>query len=144
KAKNKPMIAIAHNMVGLQHASMAIFNAYIDLVPMMVLGGTGPMNSKRRRPRIDWLHTALVQGNQVRDYTKWDDQPASHAAIPESMLRAYRIAMTEPMGPTYLCYDPDLQEDPIASPIVLPEIQRYAPPTPTAPAPAALQEAAEL
>ena len=65
KAKNKPMIAICHNMVGLQHASMAIFNAYIDRVPMMVLGGTGPMNSKRRRPRIDWIHTALVQGNQA-------------------------------------------------------------------------------
>ncbi|HWH79294.1 MAG TPA: thiamine pyrophosphate-binding protein, partial [Candidatus Binatus sp.] len=75
KAKNKPMIAICHNMVGLQHASMAIFNAYIDRVPMMVLGGTGPMVTKRRRPRIDWIHTALVQGNQVRDYTKWDDQP---------------------------------------------------------------------
>ena len=65
KAKGRPMIAIVHNMVGLQHASMAIFNAYIDRVPILVLGGTGPMNTKRRRPRIDWIHTALVQGNQV-------------------------------------------------------------------------------
>ncbi len=95
KAKNKPMIAICHNMVGLQHASMAIFNAYIDRVPMMVLGGTGPMNSKRRRPRIDWIHTALVQGNQVRDYAKWDDQPYSLADVPDSFIRGYRIATTD-------------------------------------------------
>ena len=58
KAKGKPMIAIVHNMVGLQHASMAIFNAWIDRVPIIVLGGTGPMNTKHRRPRIDWIHTA--------------------------------------------------------------------------------------
>ena len=99
KAKGKPMIAIVHNMVGLQHASMAIFNAYIDRVPILVLGGTGPMNTKRRRPRIDWIHTALVQGNQVRDYVKWDDQPYSLADVPDSFIRGYRIATTEPMAP---------------------------------------------
>ena len=84
KVTGKPMIAITHNMVGLQHASMAIFNAYIDRVPILVLGGTGPMNTKRRRPRIDWIHTALVQGNQVRDYVKWDDQPYTLADVPDS------------------------------------------------------------
>jgi thiamine pyrophosphate-dependent acetolactate synthase large subunit-like protein len=106
-ATGKPMVAALHDVVGLQHATMAIYHAWCARLPMIVIGGTGPMATDNRRPNTDWLHTALVQGNQVRDYTKWDDQPASLAAIPESMLRAYRIAMTEPMGPAYICFDSD-------------------------------------
>jgi acetolactate synthase-1/2/3 large subunit len=144
KAKGKPMIAIVHNMVGLQHASMAIFNAYIDRVPVMVLGGTGPMNTKRRRPRIDWIHTALVQGNQVRDYVKWDDQPYSLADVPDSFIRGYRIATTEPMAPVYINYDADIQEDSITSPLEIPDVSRYAPPAPMQANPESLRKAAEL
>ena len=144
KAKGKPMIAIVHNMVGLQHASMAIFNAYIDRVPMMVLGGTGPMNTKRRRPRIDWIHTALVQGNQVRDYVKWDDQPFSLADVPDSFIRGYRIATTDPTAPIYINYDADIQEDAISSLIEVPDVSRYAAPAPMQANPDALRRAAQL
>jgi acetolactate synthase-1/2/3 large subunit len=144
KAKNKPMIAIVHNMVGLQHASMAIFNAYIDRVPMMVLGGTGPMNSKRRRPRIDWIHTALVQGNQVRDYTKWDDQPYSLADVPDSFIRGYRIATTDPTAPVYINYDADIQEDALTSAFEVPDVSRYSAPASMQANPEALRKAAEL
>jgi acetolactate synthase-1/2/3 large subunit len=144
KAKNKPMISIVHNMVGLQHASMAIFNAYIDRVPIMVLGGTGPMNSKRRRPRIDWIHTALVQGNQVRDYTKWDDQPYSLADVPDSFIRGYRIATTDPMAPVYINYDADIQEDALTSIMDVPDVGRYTAPAPTQANPEALRRAAEM
>ena len=98
KAKGRPMAAVVHDIVGLQHASMAIFNAFCDRVPVLVLGATGPMDTARRRPWIDWIHTALVQGTQVRDYVKLDDQPASVAAIPEAFLRAWRLARTEPQG----------------------------------------------
>jgi len=144
KAKGKPMIAIVHNMVGLQHASMAIFNAYIDRVPMMVLGGTGPMNTKRRRPRIDWIHTALVQGNQVRDYVKWDDQPYSLADVPDSFIRGYRIATTDPTAPIYINYDADIQEDAISSLVDVPDVSRYAGPAPMQANPDALRRAAQL
>jgi thiamine pyrophosphate-dependent acetolactate synthase large subunit-like protein len=144
KAKNKPMIAITHNMVGLQHASMAIFNAYIDRVPIMVLGGTGPMNSKRRRPRIDWIHTALVQGNQVRDYVKWDDQPYSLADVPDSFIRGYRIATTDPMAPIYINYDADIQEDALTAAMDVPEVGRYSAPAPAQANPEALSRAAEM
>jgi len=144
KAKGKPMIAIVHNMVGLQHASMAIFNAYIDRVPIMVLGGTGPMNTKRRRPRIDWIHTALVQGNQVRDYVKWDDQPYSLADVPDSFIRGYRIATTEPMAPIYINYDADIQEDSLTSALEIPDVSRYAPPASVQANPEALRRAAQL
>ena len=144
KAKNKPMIAITHNMVGLQHASMAIFNAYIDRVPIMVLGGTGPMNSKRRRPRIDWIHTALVQGNQVRDYVKWDDQPYSLADVPDSFIRGYRIATTDPMAPIYINYDADIQEDALAAAMDVPNVTRYSAPASAQANPDALRRAADM
>ena len=144
KVTGKPMIAIVHNMVGLQHASMAIFNAYIDRVPMMVLGGTGPMNTKRRRPRIDWIHTALVQGNQVRDYVKWDDQPYGLADVPDSFIRGYRIATTDPTAPVYINYDADIQEDAISSLVEVPDVSRYGAPAPMQANPEALYRAAQL
>jgi acetolactate synthase I/II/III large subunit len=143
KATGRPMVAIVHDIVGLQHASMAIFNAWCDRVPVLVLGGTGPMDLTKRRPWIDWIHTALVQGTLVRDYVKWDDQPHTLAAVPESFIRAYRTAMTAPQGPVYLCYDVDLQESPVTESIALPDLRHYACPTPMAANPDAVQQAAE-
>ncbi len=84
------MAAAVHNIVGLQHASMAIYNAWADRLPVIVLGGTGPMDSANRRPWIDWVHTANVQGNLVRDFVKWDDQPAA--------LKQCRILSSAPIG----------------------------------------------
>jgi thiamine pyrophosphate-dependent acetolactate synthase large subunit-like protein len=144
KAKGKPMAAITHNIVGLQHASMAIFNAWCDRVPVIVLGGTGPMDTTRRRPRIDWIHTALVQGNQVRDYVKWDDQPYSLKCVPESFIRGYRIATTEPKAPVYICYDADLQEDPVTHSVEIPDVTRFSPPASMQANPETLKRAAEL
>lgn len=144
KATGQPMAAILHNIVGLQHASMALFNAWCDRAPVLALGATGPMDATQRRPWIDWIHTALVQGSLVRDYVKWDDQPYTLAAVPESFLRAYRIAQTDPQGPVYVCYDAGIQEEVIHTPILLPEIQRYAPPASPQANPAALEQAAGL
>ncbi len=144
KAAGKPMAAIVHNVVGLQHASMAIFNAWCDRVPVMVLGATGPMAVEKRRPWIDWIHTALVQGQAVRDYVKWDDQPASLASIPEAIIRGYRIAVTEPQGPVYLCFDADLQEMPVSEKLPVPDVARYAPPSAVQADGRALDEAAAL
>jgi len=130
RAKGKPMAAAVHDIVGLQHSSMAIYNAWCDRLPVIVLGGTGPTDTAHRRPRIDWVHTAVVQGNLVRDFVKWDDQPASVEAVPESFIRAYRLATTDPMGPVYLCYDADVQEKKLAGPTPAPSLDRYPPPLP--------------
>jgi thiamine pyrophosphate-dependent acetolactate synthase large subunit-like protein len=127
KARGAPMAAVVHDIVGLQHASMAIFNAFCDRAPILVLGATGPMDATRRRPWIDWIHTALVQGTQVRDYVKLDDQPASIAALPEAFLRAWRVACTQPMGPVYLCLDAGLQEQALERPVALPDAGRFQP-----------------
>src|SRR5260370_34438692 len=136
------MAAVGHDIGGLQHASMAIFNAFCDRAPILVLGATGPMDATRRRPWIDWIHTALVQGTQVRDYVKLDDQPASIAALPEAFLRAWRVARTEPMGPVYLCLDAGLQEQALERPIALPDAARFQPAAGPYPDPRALHEAA--
>src|ERR1700682_5966044 len=120
KATGRPMVAALHDVVGLQHACMAIFNAWCDRVPVLLLGGTGPMDSTRRRPWIEWIHTALVQGKHVRDFVKWDDQPANAAGAAESILRAYRLMMAEPTGPVYVCLDAALQEDPLPKGLSMP------------------------
>jgi acetolactate synthase I/II/III large subunit len=144
KAKGGPMAAVVHDIVGLQHASMAIFNAFCDRVPILVLGATGPMDTTKRRPWIDWIHTALVQGTQVRDYVKLDDQPASIGALPEAFLRAWRIACTEPPGPVYLCLDAALQEEALSQPVPMPDVARFRPATPPTADPRAIDEAARL
>ena len=142
KARGTPMAAVVHDIVGLQHASMAIFNAFCDRAPVLVLGGTGPMDATRRRPWIDWIHTALVQGTQVRDYVKLDDQPASIGAIPEAFLRAWRVAQTEPSGPVYLCLDAALQEGALEWAVPMPDVARFRPATPPQADPRVIDEAA--
>jgi thiamine pyrophosphate-dependent acetolactate synthase large subunit-like protein len=144
KAAGRPMAAIAHNVVGLQHATMAIFNAWVDRTPILMLGGTGPVDPMRRRPRIDWIHTALVQGNLVRDFVKWDDQPPSLAACAEALTRAYKVATTQPTGPVYVCFDTEVQETRVAEELVVPDAALYATPTRLAPDPTMLERAADL
>ena len=77
RATGKPMAAIIHNFVGLINASMTIYDAWCARAPVIILGGTGPVDARKRRPWIDWIHTANVQGNAIRDFVKWDDQPGS-------------------------------------------------------------------
>src|SRR5512139_2216617 len=143
-AAEKPMFTILHNLVGLLHATMAIYYAYIDRVPMVIGGATGPMDSVRRRPHIDWIHTALVQGNAIRDYVKWDDQPYSLGSAPESLARAYRIANTEPKGPTYICFDVTMQEEPVEEEVPLLNVGKLMPPTPIQADAVALEKTADL
>jgi thiamine pyrophosphate-dependent acetolactate synthase large subunit-like protein len=144
KVTGRPMGAIVHSNVGLMHATMAIFNAWCDRAPVVVLGATGPVDAAKRRPWIDWIHTAQDQGALVRNFTKWDDQPASVPAAAESVLRAHRMAVTPPCGPVYICLDAALQESRIGALPPLPSADRFRPPRPIAADPAALQEAAAM
>jgi acetolactate synthase I/II/III large subunit len=127
-ATGKPQVTLVHNIVGLQHASKAIYEAWLNHTPMLVIGGTGPLDAAHRRPWIDWIHTAQVQAQLVRDYVKWDDQPQGAQSVAESVLRAYQIAMTEPRGPVYLCFDVELQESRLPEGFQLPDLRRYRPP----------------
>lgn len=143
KACGKPMGVILHNLVGLLHANLAIYYAYIDRVPIFIMGATGPMNEAKRRPHIDWTHSALVQGNAVRDYVKWDYQPTAIEGVPESFARAYSIMTTEPQGPIYMCYDAMLQEEPLTQPVALPPESAVTTPAPMMPDPRAIEAIAD-
>ena len=144
RTSGKMMGAVVHSNVGLMHATMAIFNAWCDRVPMLVLGATGPWDAARRRPWIDWIHTASDQAALVRDYTKWDNQPGSVAAAYEALLRAVQMANTPPRGPTYINLDAALQEAKIGALPPLPDVSRFRPAEPVQPEPAAIAKAAQL
>src|SRR6202162_6014776 len=134
KASGRMMGAVVHSNVGLMHATMAIFNAWCDRVPMLILGATGPWDAAKRRPWIDWIHTASDQAALVRDYTKWDNQPGSVPAAYEALLRAAQIANTAPRGPTYVNLDAALQEAKIGTLPPLPDVKRFRSPDPGVPA----------
>ena len=127
KVTGKAMAAAVHSNVGLMHATMAIFNAWCDRMPMVILGATGPVDAVKRRPWIDWIHTARDQGALVRGYTKWDDQPASPIAARESVLRANWIANNAPCGPTYVNLDAEMQESKLAEPVASIDGKRFMP-----------------
>ncbi len=137
KVTGRPMAVVVHSNVGLFHATMAIFNAWGDRMPVLVLGATGPVDAAKRRPWIDWLHTAQDQGALVRNYVKWDAQPASPEAAREALLRAAWMAGTPPMGPVYVNLDAALQEAPLEAPLPPVDTSRFVPGM-TSAAPAAL------
>lgn len=128
KVTGRPMGVVLHANVGLMNAVMAIYDAWADRVPMLILGGTGAVDAARRRPWIEWLHTSRDQAALVRPFVKWDDQPASVPAAAEALLRAWLMTRTEPQAPVYICLDVDLQEGPLPSPPPpLPAVHRFAP-----------------
>lgn len=144
KVTGVPLLAIVHSNVGLMHASMAIFDAWCDRVPVVVLGATGAVDAAKRRPWIEWLHTSQDQAALVRHFIKWDAQPASVPAAYEALLRAQQIAGTAPKGPVYICFDTTLQEQKLDAMPALPDPGRYEAPLPSYPAPALVEKAAAL
>ena len=116
KAEGKPMAVLCHGTVGMQHAAMAIYNAYCDRVPVYIMAGN-TLDATLRRPGVEWAHSVQDAAVMVRDFIKWDDLPISLPHFAESAVRAYKIAMTPPMMPVLLVLDGGLQEDPIASEI---------------------------
>jgi len=131
KIEGKPMMVMAHGTVGLQHASMAIYNAYADRVPVYIVLGN-ILDAAFRRSVVEWTHSVQDAASMVRDYTKWDDAPASLSHFASSAVRAYKIATTPAMGPVVLVADATLQEEPIPererAKLRVPKLSPTAPP----------------
>ena len=142
KAAGKPIGVMVHGTVGLQHASMALYNAWVDRVPLVMFAGNG-IDAATRRPGVETIHSAQDPAALVREFVKWDDQPGSLQHFAESTVRAYKIAMTAPMEPVMICLDMDLQEHPIGDrgTLRIPKITRVAQPQGDS---AALREAAKM
>src|SRR5437870_6043658 len=141
KATGKPQMMLCHGTVGLMHATMAVYNAWADRVPLIMIGGND-LDAAHRPPGVPTYHSAQDIGALVRDFTKWDDMPVSAQHFAQSFVRAYRYAMTPPYGPVLLSLDAGLQDAPVDDPHLY--IPRYVA---SAPPPAdltALREAAKL
>ena len=128
KAAGKPMGAMIHGTVGLQHGSMAIYNAWVDRVPIVLFAGNG-LDAMSRRPGTEWNHSVQDAAGLVRDFVKWDDTPVSLQHFAESTVRAYKIATTPPTEPVLITCDIDLQEHPVHDEdLRIPKLARSRPP----------------
>jgi thiamine pyrophosphate-dependent acetolactate synthase large subunit-like protein len=144
KVTDRMIAAAVHANIGLLRAPMAIYNAWCDRAPILILGATGPWDAAMRRPWIDWIHTSADQGGLIRNFTKWDNQPGSPAAAMEALLRAAQIAQTAPRGPVYINLEVKMQEEKIGPMPELPDAARYRVPAPVRPAPDLVAAAAKL
>jgi thiamine pyrophosphate-dependent acetolactate synthase large subunit-like protein len=142
KASGEPMAVALHSNVGLLNGAMAIFNAWCDRVPVMIVGATGPVDAAKRRPWIDWLHTVQDQAALVRHFVKWDAQPASLEAAFEALLRADILMRAAPRAPVYVVLDAALQEQRLPEMPPIPDPARFRGPSPPAPSASAVEQAA--
>ena len=143
KATGKPQMAMMHGTVGLQHACMAVYNAWADRVPLLMIGGND-LDASKRPPGVPTVHSAIDINALVRDFTKWDDQPVSCQHFAQSMVRAYKYAMTPPYGPVMIGLDAGAQQASLKPEEKDLYIPKYVPPSPPHADPAALRETAKL
>jgi acetolactate synthase I/II/III large subunit len=142
KIEGKPLLVMAHGTVGLQHAAMAVYNAYCDRVPILIIGGN-LIDATKRISQVEWAHSVQDAAAILRDYLKWDDLPISLPHFAESAVRAYKMAMTPPMMPVLLIVDGELQENPIPDDAVL-QVPKLAPTGPPQGDSGSVDEAARL
>jgi thiamine pyrophosphate-dependent acetolactate synthase large subunit-like protein len=142
KIAGKPMLVLCHGTVGIQHASMSIYNAWCDHVPIVIIGGND-LDANKRPPLVPTYHSAQDIGAMVRDFVKWDDTPISAPHFAESFVRAYKLAMTPPYEPVMLAVDAGLQEEALENRAQL-KIPRYVPTAPPQGDSGAVRESAKL
>src|SRR5213593_3155428 len=143
KIAGKPALIGCHGTVGAQHATMGVYDAFCDRVPMVMILGNIFDAAKRGTGKVAWAHSAVDAAALVRDMTKWDDAPHSLPHFAESMVRAYKIAMTPPMMPVALVLDVELQEEEVPRGVD-PRIPKLAPIVSRAADSAAVAEVAKL
>jgi len=142
KIEGKPVLTMAHGTVGLQHASMALYNAWCDRVPVyLVIGNT--LDAAHRGGEVAWDHSVQDAAAMVRDFCKWDDTPISLQHFAESAVRAYKIAMTPPTLPVVLVADTELQDSQIPADERL-RIPKLSPTSPPAGDSNAVMDAAKM
>src|SRR5579883_1352073 len=143
KLANKPLMTLCHGTVGLMHATMNVYNAFCDRVPVIILAGND-LDAAHRPPGVPTIHSAQDINAIVREFTKWDDTPVSAQAFAQSFVRAYKIATTPPCAPVALSLDDGLAQGPVrdfGQPLYIPEYVPEAPPQGDS---SAVREAARL
>lgn len=144
KASGRTALAVVHDLVGLMCGTISIYDIWCDRVPVMVLGGSGPHDPAQRR-YIDWVHTASMQSDLVKPFTKWTDEPLTLQSTVDSVLRANKISASSPAGPTYVCIDLGVQEGGIPDDLKIPDarLPRFQPAAAVVPNPDRLRDAVD-
>ena len=127
KAAGKPLAAACHGTVGLQHAAMAVYNAWCDRAPVIIFAGNR-IDAELRRPGVEWAHAVQDAVKPLRDFVKWDAMPRSLRHFAEATVRACKIATTPPMGPVVIVVDAELQEQAAESGPAIPKFSATVPP----------------
>ena len=104
KAQGHPMAVMLHGTVGLQHASMAIYQCYHDKTPVVIIVGRDDKFFRQEQ-------TANDIAGITRAFTKWDSQPTSLQEALKDIQTAFNEAITPPMGPTIIVLDTDIQKE---------------------------------
>jgi len=143
KITNKPLMTLCHGTVGLMHATMNVYNAFCDRMPVIVLAGND-LDAAHRPPGVPTVHSAQDINAIVRDYTKWDDTPVSAQHFAQSFVRAYQIATTPPYAPVVLSLDDGLATEPVRDFGQKLYIPKFVPTAPPAGEAGAVREAARL
>jgi len=92
KATGKPLMTLCHGTVGLQHAAMAIYNAWCERVPVIVVRPATILDAAKRPPGVPTFHSAQDINALVRDFTKWDDTRFRCSTFAQSFVRMYKIS----------------------------------------------------
>jgi thiamine pyrophosphate-dependent acetolactate synthase large subunit-like protein len=144
-AMGRSSLVILHDLVGLMHGVMGVYNAWCARSPVVILGGSGPADPKLRRA-IDYLHSANVQGELIRPFVKWDDEGTTVEATLDSIVRANKIAQTGPTGPVYVALDAGLQEEKLDRDIEIPDMSALynQPAKPSGANPESLKQAVDI
>lgn len=121
KTTGQPMAVFVHDLVGIQHASMALFNATVDRAGMLILGGSGPADERDRRPWLDWIHYSIRHDAAVHDVVKGTAQPSSLLGVRDCLIRGMRATQSTPQGPIFIGIDTALQECEVSEALSLPE-----------------------
>ncbi|HTH98789.1 MAG TPA: thiamine pyrophosphate-dependent enzyme [Stellaceae bacterium] len=143
RAANKPMMALIYGVLGVQHAAMAVYNAWADRVPIYMLAGNVGDQAKRFGPP-SWYHSATDLSPLLSGALKWADRPVEAAYVADSLQYAYRQATTAPKGPVLVTLDDWLQENSLTGQRDKLPVPPYHPGVPPVADPAALAEAARM
>lgn len=103
RCEGKPICALVSGTIGLQHASMAIYQAFLGQSPVIVLIGREDFGARQQ-------HTADDIAGMVRSYSKWDAKPETLEETLAALQEAYRQAITPPMAPVVVVLDAEIQK----------------------------------
>jgi benzoylformate decarboxylase len=92
-----------HSAGGVGHALGAVFNAYRDRVPVVIVAG---QQSRALLPTRPFLG-ADEPASFPRPYVKYSRQTERAEDVPAALAEAQRIAMTHPRGPVFLSVPED-------------------------------------